>query len=69
MNTYRDELVYALQEERNALRIKIAAIVEWLNKNRPDVWASGLWDALDLDYGTKPLIPDPARAAIKKATE
>ena len=28
------------------LSAKLTAIVEWLDKNQPDVWQRGLWEAI-----------------------
>jgi len=34
-------------DERDALRAKLRAIVEWLERNQPNVWREGLWDAIN----------------------
>ena len=41
----RAELAQA-RAERDALRAKLRAIVEWLERNRPEVWREGMWDAI-----------------------
>lgn len=35
-----------LEAERDALRATLRAIVEWLERNRPEVWREGIWDAI-----------------------
>lgn len=35
-----------MADEIDRLRIRTAAIVRWLEKNQPDVFSRGLWDAI-----------------------
>ena len=37
----------ALRAEVDRLRDKVTAIVSWLDKNQPDVYARGIWDAIN----------------------
>lgn len=40
------EQAATILDERDALRAKLRAIVEWLERNRPEVWREGMWDAI-----------------------
>lgn len=35
------------EAERDTLRAYVHAIVEWLERNRPEVWRDGIWDAIN----------------------
>jgi hypothetical protein len=43
----RGDLIESQQARIKQLEAKITAMVEWLEKNQPDVFARGLWDAIN----------------------
>ena len=43
----RDSELARLRAENTALRARINAIVGWLEREQPDVWQRGIWDAID----------------------
>jgi hypothetical protein len=42
-----------LQRQRDSLSDKLKAMTKWLEKNQPDVFRRGLWDAINASTSAK----------------